>query len=178
MDGIVSVTPFAYDTYSTDDWSAQLGQVGRGPDTDSVAGTVTANSANGKRTYVLVYNNSGGTLAAGQALKFYAAFFGTKVDKSSVGVSLAGFAPPVINGSTSNTIPAASYFWMVREGFTSVLKTTAAVLEGDQLETSATAGQVKSNSGTGAMDIQGGTFIAANATASAVLTRAYVNCTW
>lgn len=176
--GSSSVVGFPYDKYTTDDWSAQLTQKGHGPDTDNIAGTVTVNKPNGRRRYVLVYNNSGGTLPAGCALMFSATFHGSKVVKCTSGSRICGFVPPVIDGSVSNTIAAASYFWMVVEGYTSVLKSTANVTETDQIEPAATAGQIKSNSGTGYSGILAGTILATDTGGTATLVRAYVNCQW
>lgn len=177
MDGIVSVNQFPFDTYSTEDWSAFLGQRGRCDDQDVLNGSPVRNS-NGRREMVLVYNNSGGTLACGNSLKFDTGYFGTKVVKCTTGVSIAGYVPPAINGSASNTIPAGAYFWMVKEGFTSVLKSTADVTEGTQIKNSATAGQVAVNSGTASYDVVAGTFIAADSGGTSNLVRAYANCQW
>ena len=176
--GSMSSTPFPFDSYDTSDWSAQLTQKGHGPDTDSISGTVTVNKANGRRRYVLVYNNSGGTLPAGCALKFSATYFGSYVVKATSGSRIVGFVPPTILGSASNTIPAASYFWMIVEGYASVLKSTANVTEGDQIETAATAGQIKSNSGTGYSGVLAGTIIATDTGGTSNLVRAYINCQW
>ncbi len=172
-----SATPFGYDQNTTDDWSPQLGQWGFGPDEDSLAGVITRNTVNGRRTYVLVQNASGGTLAAGQALQFTSTFYGRKVTKSAIFSAICGFAPPAISGSITNTIPNLAYFWMVKEGFTSVLKDASALVEKSQIEASATAGQVKANAGSAYSGTLAGTAIEANAGASS-LTRAYVNCQW
>lgn len=170
--------PFAPGGYSTEDWSAFLGMRVFGDDVDTLNGVVTRNSVQGQREYVLVQNAQGDTLAAGNALKFTTGYFGTKVAKATAGASITCFAPPAINGSASNTIPDGAYFWAVKEGFTSVLKSTAHVTENTQMEASSTDGAVKVNSGTAYSDVVAGTFIAADSSGNSVLVRAYANCQW
>lgn len=179
MDGRTSINQFPFYQTSTDDWSAQLGQMGFGPDQDlQSGGTLVVNSVNGRRRYVFVQNDSGVALSTGMALKFTAGNYGTKVTKSSAGAKVCGYVPPSVNGASTNTVAIGAYFWMVVEGFTSVLKTTANVTEADEIEASATAGQVKANSGSGLSDVLAGTFIATDSGGTSNLVRAYANCQW
>ena len=173
-----SANPFAQDTYSTDSgYAALCGQKRYAADIDTVAGVQTQNSKV-SRTLVLVKNTSGGTLPTGAALQFDTAGWGKNVKKAVSGGHIRGFVPGVINGSTSNTIPANAYFYMVKEGPTKVLKSTANVAVDDLIEQAATAGQVKSSAGTGYPGVLGGSFIAADSSGNSVLVRAYANCQW
>lgn len=111
-------SPIKKDTYSTDAGYAPLkGQRCSFRDSDVVAGVLTINSQD-NRECVFV-KNSGSAIAAGAALSF--STFGTEVATATVGQKIHGYAPPAINGSVSNTIPASAYFWMIKEGRTSFL---------------------------------------------------------
>lgn len=178
MADVSSASPFAQDTYSTDSGYAALrGQKRFAADIDTVAGVQTQNSKV-TRELVLVKNTSGGTLACGVALQFDSAGWGLNVIKAVSGGHIRGYVPCVINGSITNTIPANAYFWMVKEGPTKVLKSTANVAVDDLIEQAATAGQVKSSAGTGYPGVLGGSFIAADSSGNSVLVRAYANCQW
>lgn len=169
---------FKKDTYSTDAGYADLcGQFTVADDDDTTAGVYSSYSNVG-RTLVLVKNTSGGTLPCGAALQFDTAGWGLNVKKAVSGGHIRGYVPPVINGSISNTIPANAYFWMVKEGGTSVLKSTANVAVDDLIEAAATAGQVAAGAGTGYAGVLGGSFIAADTSGNSVLVRAYANCQW
>lgn len=173
-----SANPFAQDTYSTDAGYAPLrGQKRFAADIDTIAGVQTENSKV-QRTLVLVKNTSGGTLACGVALQFDTAGWGLNVKKAVTGGHIRGYVPCVIQGSISNTIPANAYFYMVKEGPTKVLKSTADVAVDDLIEQAATAGQVKASAGTGYPGVLGGSFIAADAGGTSNLVRAYANCQW
>lgn len=179
MDGRTSINAFPFYESTTDDWSAQLGDIGFGPAQDLQAGgVISIASVNTQRMYALVQNNSGVVLSCGMGLKFSTGFFGLKVDKCSAGVSLAGYVPASVNGSPTNTVAIGAYFWMVVQGFTSVLKTVANIAEGNQIEPSGTAGQLKANSGTGYSDVLGGTFTSTDSAGTSILTPAYANCQW
>lgn len=178
MADVSSASPFAQDTYSTDSGYAALrGQKRFAADIDTVAGVQTQNSKV-TRELVLVKNTSGGTLACGVALQFDSAGWGLNVIKAVSGGHIRGYVPCVINGSITNTIPANAYFWMVKEGPTKVLKSTANVAVDDLIEQASTAGQVKSSAGTGYPGVLGGSFIAADSSGNSVLVRAYANCQW
>lgn len=178
MADVSSVNPFPQDTYSTDAGYAPLrGQKRFASDIDNVAGVQTENSKV-TRTLVLVKNSSGSTLACGVALQFDTAGWGQNVKKAVSGGHIRGYAPCVINGSITNTIPDGAYFWMVKEGPTKVLKSTANVAVDDLIEQAATAGQVKASAGTGYPGVLGGSFIAADTSSTSVLVRAYANCQW
>lgn len=179
MDGRTSINAFPFYETSVDDWSAQLGGIGFGPAQDLQAGgSITIASVNTQRMYALVQNNSGVVLSCGMGLKFSAGYFGTKVEKCTSGASLAGYVPASVDGSATNTVAIGAYFWMVVQGFTSVLKTTANIAEGNQIEPSATAGQLKANSGTGYSDVLGGTFTSTDTDGTSILTPAFANCQW
>lgn len=173
-----SCSPFAKDDYSTDAGYAPLrGQKRFAKDSDITAGVLTTNS-NVDRVLVLVKNTSGGTLPCGAALQFDTAGWGLNVKKAVSGGHIRGYVPPVIQGSITNTIPANAYFYMVKEGPTSVLKSTANVAVDDLIEQAATAGQVKSSAGTGYPGVLGGSFLATDAGGTSNLVRAYANCQW
>jgi len=173
-----SVATFPPNSYSTDSgYANQLGLRVRGADADFSGSVLTTNSQ-GERELVLVLNDSGGTLVCGQALKFKTGYRGKRVQKSSAGAKIVGYVPPEILGDADATIPDQAYFYMIKEGPTSILKDASTVNEGDQVEASATAGQVKSQSGTGSYQNFSGTAWVTDATASAELIRAYANCQW
>lgn len=173
-----STSPFAKDTYSTDSGYANLrGQMRFAEDSDTVAGVYTRNSKV-DRKLVLVKNSSGSTLPTGAALQFDTSGWGLNVKKAVSGGHIRGYVPCVINGSASGTIPDGAYFWMVKEGPTKVLKSTANVAVDDLIEQASTAGQVKSSAGTGYPGVLGGSFIAADSSGNSVLVRAYANCQW
>ena len=178
MSETCSVSPFEKWDYSTDAGYANLrGQKRFAKDSDIIAGATTDYSQV-QRVLVLVKNTSGGTLPCGAALAFDTAGWGLNVIKAVSGGHIRGYVPPVIRGSVSNTIPANAYFWMVKEGPTKVLKSTANVTVDDLIEQAATAGQVKSSAGTGYPGVLGGSFIATDAGGTATLVRAYANCQW
>ena len=178
MADVSSASPFDQGTYSTDAGYAPLrGQKRFAADVDTLAGVQTENSKV-TRTLVLVKNSSGGTLACGVALQFDTAGWGQNVKKAVSGGHIRGYAPCVINGSITNTIPDGAYFYMVKEGPTKVLKSTANVAVDDLIEQAATAGQVKASAGTGYPGVLGGSFIVTDAGGTSNLVRAYANCQW
>lgn len=136
-------SPIKKDTYSTDaGYSVLKGQRCSFRDSDVVAGVLTVNSQD-NRECVFV-KNSGSAIAAGAALSF--STFGTEVATATVGQKIHGYAPPAINGSVSNTIPANAYFWMIKEGRTSFLGDGSTIAAGDRVVVSGlTSGAVRTS---------------------------------
>ena len=124
---------------------------------------------------VLVQNTGGVALSPGQALRWVAGGFGTKVQKAANGSPVVGFVPG--NIQTAATIPDQAFFWMIVRGPTNVLCDTSAILEGSQLEASAaTVGSVRLESTVPAANTRvtaATSFIATGGVAG--LYRAYVN---
>ena len=102
--------------------------------------------------------------------------FRSKVEAGTNGAQICGFVPPYIQ--TAATIPVGAYFWMIVHGPTSVLKTTANVAEGDQLEVGGTAGYCKTEATAPAANklVRGATAWAAENSGTATLVRAMVDC--
>jgi hypothetical protein len=140
----VNAGALPYGTYSTSDYSAVLGQEYDFPDADNISSVYTVNS-NAMRRCILVKNGSGGTLSPGQALKFVATYFRQRVQKATTGGAIRCFVPYTINGSKTNTIPDAAYFWAVIEGPTYAVTDGAAITEGDLVEVGTTTGAIKTD---------------------------------
>ena len=110
-------------------------------DIDLLPGQITKNSPQ-QRTAVLVVNNDVAAIPAGAALNFVAGQWGYGVQQCPVGAVIRGFAPGVIRGSSSNTIPIGGYFWMIKEGPCLVLTDGTSLSALDSIGVFGTAGQV------------------------------------
>jgi hypothetical protein len=143
-----SFAPFGQQTVitptQTQGYDNILGQFRRGDDIDTIAGVVTINS-NMVRELVLVKNGSGVAINAGAPLNWVSGQWGTQVQACPVGQQIRGFAPGYVAGSTSNTIAAGAYFYMVYQGPTLALTNGNSISVNDGLVVTGTAGQINSD---------------------------------
>ena len=131
-----------YGQYTTNDLTALLGDEKHFDDNTATDGYSGSNNSMSRRSCVLVYNTSGGTLAPGNALTFTSAYHRKRVTKTAVGQAIHCFVPAVVNGSVTATIPNNSYFYAVYRGPTKFLRDASTVAIGDPLAVITTAGQV------------------------------------
>ena len=151
----LSFSPFNQQTFvsiadstKTSGYEQMLGHKFQDNDVDVVSGIVNVRSQQ-IRQLVLVRNGSASAIACGAPLNWVSSYWGTRVQACPVGSQIRCFAPSVINGSTSNTIPVDAYFLATFWGPVGALSDGTTITVNDSVTVSPTAGRVRTEYGLG-----------------------------